>query len=254
MNPVAMVTGAARGIGRACAVALAKSGFDIVVGTNVSDPSETIAECESHGAKARALVCNVSSAEARAAAIAELKGDWGRLHVLVNNAGVAPKVRADMLVADEASFDYVMDTNLKGPYFLTQAVANWMIEQKQDRPEEHFAVVNIGSISAWTASPSRGEYCLSKAAIAMMTQLYAARLAEHGIHVFEVQPGIVKTDMTKVVTEKYDKLIAEGLTPIRKWVMPDDVGRAVATCARGDIPMATGQVLHVDAGYQLRIL
>lgn len=252
--PVAFVTGAARGIGRACAVCLAKEGFDVVVGTRKSDTSETVAAVEAEGRQAWSLACDVSSAAAREAAVAELKATCGRLNVLVNNAGVAPKVRADMLEASEESYDFVMETNLKGPYFLTQAIANWMVSQREERPEERFSIVNIGSISAWTASPSRGEYCLSKAGIAMMTQLFAARLAEHDVMVYEVQPGITKTDMTSVVTEKYDKLIAEGLTPIRKWVMPEDVGTAVASCAAGRVPMSTGQVLNVDAGYHMRVL
>ncbi len=252
--PVAFVTGAARGIGRACAVALAREGFDIAVGTNVSPTDETVAAVEAEGRKAITVTCNVGSAEARTAALQQIRDTFGQLNVLVNNAGVAPKLRADILEATEESFDYVVHTNLKGPYFLSQAAAKWMIEQKQARPADAFSIINIGSISAWTASPTRGDYCLSKAGIAMMTQLFAARLAEEGIYVFEVQPGIVKTDMTKVVTEKYDKLIGDGLTPIRRWIMPEDVGTAVATCATGRIPLATGQVLNIDAGYHLRIL
>ena len=145
-------------------------------------------------------------------------------------------------------------TNLKGPYFLTQLISNWMVEQKKAAPEQSFSIVNIGSISAYTASPNRGDYCLSKAGIAMMTKLYAVRLADEGIGVYEVQPGITKTDMTSVVTEKYDKLIADGLTPIREWVLPEHVGTAVAACASGNIPMTTGQVLNIDAGFHLRSL
>lgn len=253
-TPVAFVTGAARGIGRACAVALAREGFDVAVGTNVSDTSETIAEVEAEGRRAISVVCNVGSAEARQAALDQIKAEFGALNVLVNNAGVAPKVRADILEASEESFDYVVGTNLKGPYFLSQAAAKWMIEQKQAAPEQSFTIVNIGSISAWTASTMRGDYCLSKAGIAMMTKLFAARLADEGIFVFEVQPGIVKTDMTKVVTGKYDELIANGLTPIREWVMPEHVGTAVASCASGRIPLTTGQVLNIDAGFHLRVL
>ncbi len=252
-DPVAMVTGAARGIGRACAEALAGEGFDIVL-ADIIDMSAAVTAVEALGRRALAVTCDVSSSAARAAAVAEVKQNWGRLNVLVNNAGVAPKVRADILEATEESYDFVMGINLRGPYFLTQLVANWMLEQKEASPEEHFAIVNISSISAETASPSRGEYCLSKAGISMMTKLYAARLADAGICVFEVRPGIVKTEMTKVVTEKYDKLIAEGITPIRRWGLPEDIGAAVATCATGRIPMSTGQILNVDGGFHLSIL
>ena len=252
-NPVAMITGAARGIGRACAEALAKEGHDIVI-ADIIDADEAVAAVEALGCSALAVDCNIACAEARAAAIAAVKERFGRLNVLVNNAGVAPKVRADILEATEESYEFVMGINLKGPYFLTQAAASWMVEQKQASPEQHFAIVNVSSISAETASPARGEYCLSKAGVSMMTKLYAARLAEEGICVFEVRPGIVKTDMTKVVTAKYDKLIAEGITPIRRWGMPEDVGAAVATCATNRIPMSTGQVVNVDGGFHLSIL
>jgi NAD(P)-dependent dehydrogenase (short-subunit alcohol dehydrogenase family) len=252
--PVAFVTGAARGIGRACAVALAREGYDIAVGTNVSDTSETLAEVRACGRQAVTVTCNVGDAAARAAALEQIRAAFGQLHLLVNNAGVAPKVRADILDATEESFDYVVGTNLRGPYFLSQAAAKWMIEQKRARPVESFGIVNIGSISAWTASVTRGDYCVSKAGIAMMTKLFAARLAGEGVYVYEIQPGIVKTDMTKVVTEKYDKLIAEGLTPIRSWVLPEHVGTAVAACATGRIPLTTGQVLNIDGGFHLRTL
>lgn len=252
-TPVAMVTGAARGIGLACAEELAKEGFDVVI-ADIIDTAEAVAAIEALGQNALGVKCDISSAEAREAAIAEVKEKCGKLHVLVNNAGVAPKVRADILEVAEDSYDFVMGINLKGPYFLSQLAANWMIEQKKADPDGHYAIINISSISAETASPSRGEYCLSKAGISMMTKLYAARLADEGVYVFEVRPGIVKTDMTKVVTEKYDKLIAEGITPIRRWGLPVDIGVAVATCATGRIPMSTGQILNIDGGFHLSIL
>ena len=179
---------------------------------------------------------------------------FGRLDVLVNNAGVAPKVRTDILQADEESYDRVMNINLKGPYFLTQAVANWMTRQRSDRPEDWMCIVNISSMSAYTASPSRGEYCLSKAGISMATQLWAARLAEFDIGVYEIRPGIIATDMTTAVKDKYDKLIKEGLTPIRRWGRPDDVARAVAACARDDLKFSTGEVINVDGGFHMRTL
>ena len=252
-HPVAFITGAARGIGRACAVALAQEGFDVVA-ADVLDTAESVAAVSALGQAALGVRCDVTSRAARTAALDQTRERFGRLDVLVNNAGVAPKVRADILDATEDSYDFVMTINLKGPYFLTQQVARWMLAQKQAQPAGRFCIINMSSISAYTASPSRGEYCLSKAGVSMMTKLFAARLAEAGICVFEIRPGIVMTDMTKAVKEKYDKLIAEGLTPIRRWAVPEDVAAAVATCAAGRIPMSTGQVLDVDGGFHLRVL
>jgi NAD(P)-dependent dehydrogenase (short-subunit alcohol dehydrogenase family) len=252
-NPTAFITGAARGIGRACALALAREGFDVAA-ADVLDTADTLKAVEALGRAALGVRCDVASPAERAAALARTRERFGRLNVLVNNAGVAPKVRADILDAGEESYDLVMGINLKGPYFLTQAVARWMLEQKKERPQENFAIINMSSISAYTASPSRGEYCLSKAGVSMMTRLYAARLAEAGICVFEIRPGIVMTDMTKVVKEKYDRLIAEGLTPIRRCAQPEDVAAAVAACASGRLPMTTGQVIDVDGGFHLRVL
>jgi NAD(P)-dependent dehydrogenase (short-subunit alcohol dehydrogenase family) len=174
--------------------------------------------------------------------------------MLVNNAGVAPTERADILEASEESFDRVMSINLKGPYFLTQAIANWMIEQKEEEPDRTPRIVNTGSISAYTSSPERGEYCISKAGVGMMTKLYADRLAEYNIGVFEVRPGIVKTDMISAVQDKYDRLIADGITPIKRWGLPEDIGRAVGAIAEGRLDFSTGQVINVDGGFHLRRL
>jgi NAD(P)-dependent dehydrogenase (short-subunit alcohol dehydrogenase family) len=174
--------------------------------------------------------------------------------MLVNNAGIAPPKRVDILEATEQSFDRVMEVNLKGPYFLTQLAANWMVRQKTDHPERSFRIVNISSISAYTSSTSRGEYCLSKAGVAMMTKLYADRLAEYGIGVFEIRPGIIATDMTSPVKEKYDKLISDGLTPIKRWGQPEDVAKAIRAIAQGLFDFSTGQVLDVDGGFHLRRL
>jgi len=162
--------------------------------------------------------------------------------------------RADILEATEDSYDRVMSINLKGPYFLTQAAANWMIRQRQDRPDDWMCIVNISSMSAYTASPSRGEYCISKAGVSMATKLWAARLAEHRIGVYEIRPGIIATDMTAAVKGKYDQLIGDGLTPIRRWGEPGDVAAAVAACARGDLRFSTGEVINVDGGFHLRTL
>jgi NAD(P)-dependent dehydrogenase (short-subunit alcohol dehydrogenase family) len=177
--------------------------------------------------------------------------------MLVNNAGVAPKVRADILEASEESFDRLININIKGPYFLTQLAAKWMIEQSRTGiPPVPFQpkIITISSISAYTASVNRGDYCISKAALSMLTPLYAARLAEHGIGVYEIRPGLIRTDMTGPVKEKYDKLIEEGLTPIKRWGTPEDVGKAVAAIAQDLLPFSTGEVINVDGGFHLRRL
>jgi NAD(P)-dependent dehydrogenase (short-subunit alcohol dehydrogenase family) len=177
---------------------------------------------------------------------------FGRVDLLVNNAGIAPSIRADLLEASEESFDRLINTNLKGPYFLTQLVARRMLEM---HPIGSPRIVNITSISAYAASINRGDYCVAKAGLAMMTQLFAARLAEHGINVYEIRPGIIETDMTGPVKAKYDKLILqEGITPIRRWGRPDDVARAVVAVARDLLPFSTGEVINVDGGFHLRRL
>ncbi len=171
--------------------------------------------------------------------------------MLVNNAGVAPSTRADILEATEESFDRVLSINLRGPYFLTQACANWMVQQKQADAAFRGCIVNISSISASVASVNRGDYCISKAGVSMATQLWAARLGEFDIPVYEVRPGIIKTDMTAAVQSKYDRLLAEGLAVQRRWGTPEDVGRAVAALVRGDFPYSTAQVVMVDGGLTL---
>jgi len=253
---VALVTGAGRGIGLGIAKHLAADGCDIVVGDIHEEGAIGPALDELRGCGTEVLYCraDVSDADARAAMLAEVRDRFGRLNVLVNNAGVAPLVRADILEATEESFERLMRINLQGPYFLTQAAANWMIDQR--KADEQFAgcIVNISSISATVASPSRGEYCISKAGVSMATKLWAVRLGEFGIPVYEVRPGIIKTDMTKPVTEKYDKLIAEGLLVQSRWGLPEDVGRAVAMLVRGDLAYSTGQVVMVDGGFSLERL
>lgn len=252
-SPVALITGASRGIGQACAIALAKAGYDIAI-AGVSEPTETLGRVRACGRQAFSTLSDVSQPARHEAVLAAIRQEFGRLDALVNNAGIAPKVRADLLEASEESYDQVMAVNLKGPYFMTQKAAQWMVEQHKKRPQDRFCIVNISSISAYTASVMRGEYCLSKAGMSMMTKLFAARLADSGVYVFEIRPGVVMTDMTKVAKEKYDRLIAQGLTPIRQWVQPVDVGTAIAACATGQIPMSTGQVIDVDGGFHLRIL
>ncbi len=260
---VAIVTGGSRGIGRGIALELARLGYDLLIAHFDFDEQgqpdernalETRQRAGDLGARCEILRADISQLEDRRKLVELGRNTFGRCNMLINNAGVAPTKRRDLLEATEESFDRVVGINLKGPYFLTQMVANWMIEQKRRNPAGEYRIVNTSSISAYTSSPARGEYCISKAGISMMTALYADRLAEFGIGVFEVRPGIIKTDMTKVVTEKYDKLIAEGLTPIQRWGMPEDVGRAVGAIAEGRLDFCTGQVINVDGGFHLRRL
>ncbi|MBN2003859.1 MAG: 3-ketoacyl-ACP reductase [Anaerolineae bacterium] len=247
---VALVTGGGRGIGLGIASALAVGGCDLAVMDIHSDDVviEALSELRAQGADVLYCRADVTRPDARAQALEEIKARFGRLNVLINNAGVAPRVRADILKASEESYDWVMDVNLKGPYFLTQAVANWMIAQQQASPDFEGCIINVSSTSATVASTSRGEYCISKAGVSMATQLWAARLGEYNIPVYEIRPGIIHTPMTEVVQEKYDKLIAEGLTIQKRWGYPEDIGKAVAALARGDFPYSTGQVIMVDGG------
>jgi 3-oxoacyl-[acyl-carrier protein] reductase len=248
---VALVTGGSRGIGFGIATALARSGFDLAINGRrpASDVTETLQKLKNDGARSLYLQGDVADRADRAKMLHQIEREFGRLDVLVNNAGVAPDVRADLLDATEESFDRLMSINLKGPYFLTQAAARWMVKQRQAGGKDwRGCIINISSVSATFASVNRGDYCISKAGIAMASQLWAARLAEFGIDVYEIRPGIVATDMTAGVTEKYDKLIAGGLTIEKRWGTPEDVGRAAAMLARGELSYATGQVLHIDGG------
>ncbi|RQW02991.1 3-ketoacyl-ACP reductase [candidate division KSB1 bacterium] len=254
---VALVTGSGRGIGRSIAESLAQNGFDIgIVDIAAESAAEAARELgKEYGVRALAIVADISRSSDRTRIVEMMKAEFGRLDLLVNNAGVAPRVRLDILQATEESYDWVMNINLKGPYFLTQLVANWMVAQKQADGSFDGKIINISSMSAYTSSPARGEYCLSKAAMSMMTQLYADRLAEFRIQVFELRPGIIKTDMTAAVADKYDRLIFhEGLTPIKRWGRPVDVARAVLAIALDYFPFSTGEVLNVDGGFHMRRL
>jgi len=247
---VALVTGGSRGIGLGIARYLAAEGWSLVIcGVRPESQVASVID-ELRATETGVLYCqaDVSDCADRAALLGATREHYGQLNLLVNNAGVAPKVRADILEATEESYDRVMDINLKGPYFLTQAAAVWMIAQRQADPELQACIVNISSISAAVVSVNRGEYCLSKAGVSMATQLWAARLGEYGIPVYEVRPGVILTDMTSGVQGKYDRLIAEGLTVQSRWGYPEDVGKAVAMLARGDLPYSTGQVIMVDGG------
>ncbi len=250
---VALVTGGASGIGYGISEALAREGFDLALcgRRHEAQLGEALESLRTLGAEVLYVSADMGKQVDRAELVATVREHFGRLDVLVNNAGVGPRERNDLLDATEESYDWVMGINLKGPYFLTQASANWMIEQQESDPDFRAAIINIGSISATMASTNRGEYCISKAGIGMATQLWAARLGEFGIPVYEVRPGITRSDMTAGVTAKYDKLIAEGILVQPRWGEPEDVGKAVAMLARGDLAYSTGQVVMVDGGLTL---
>jgi len=250
---VALVTGGYRGIGLGIATALAKEGHRVVI-SGRRDRSEAGAALASLGGEAQYVQADVSVAADRKRLVDAVERRFGRLDVLVNNAGIAPRVRADILEASEDSFDELIAVNLKGPYFLTQQVAQWMVRQRRADHGYRGCIVNVSSCSATVASVNRGDYCISKAGIAMATRLWTVRLAEFGIDVYEIRPGIIQTDMTKTVTEKYDALIAGGLLLEKRWGTPADIGRAVAMLARGDLPYASGSVLNLDGGMTIERL
>lgn len=253
---VALVTGGSRGIGLGIALQLAKAGMDLVINGRrpESEVQESIDTLAAEGASVLYCRADVGELDDHAPMLEAIRDRFGRLDVLVNNAGVAPDVRADLLDASPESFDRLIRINLRGPYFLTQAAARWMVEQRKADGAFAAAIINVSSISATVASVNRGDYCISKAGVAMSTQLWAARLGEFGIPVYEVRPGVIRTDMTSGVTEKYDRLIAQGLTVEPRWGTPEDVGRAVAVLARGEMMYATGNVVMVDGGLTIQRL
>ena len=253
----ALVTGAGRGIGRAIALALAGRGWTVAVNYRLDRPAAeaTCSDAERAGGKALLFQMDVGNPSSHGALLDGLVRTVRSIDLLVNNAGIAPRERMDLLETTEESYDAVMAVNLKGPFFLTQRVARLMADGMRTglytRPP---AIVNIGSISAYTSHLNRAEYCISKAGLAMVTALFADRLAEYGIQVFEIRPGIIETDMTGPAHERYDGLIREGLTPFRRWGRPEDVAAAVAAVAEGTFPFSTGQVINVDGGFYLRRL
>ena len=272
-SKIALVTGGSRGIGFGIAEKLAAEKWDLVInGVRPADAvTEPLARLRAMGVKVGYAQGDVGSAEGRAAIVkatrafiattslqeTQVSGRESQVspfgsHVsgflLVNNAGVAPKVRADLLETSEESYDYVMNTNLRGVFFLTQAFARDMVAAKKADPAFSGSIINITSISATVVSINRGEYCIAKAGLSMLSQLFATRLGGEGLSVYEVRPGVIKTDMTAGVTEKYDKLIAGGLCVQPRWGLPEDIGKAVASLARGDFPFSTGQVVMVDGG------
>jgi NAD(P)-dependent dehydrogenase (short-subunit alcohol dehydrogenase family) len=244
---VAIVTGGARGIGLGIARALAADAWDLAIAgvRSAAQVRGVVTELESHGGRVHYVQADIADPDQRGRLVSETIDRLGTPSALVNNAGRAPSVRADLLEAGEDSFAEIMRTNLQGPYFLTQQVANAMIA---GGTASRRGIVFITSVSAEMASINRGDYCVSKAGLSMTARLYAVRLAPHGIPVYEVRPGIVATDMTAAVKDQYDQRIADGLVPEARWGMPEDVGRAVAALLRGDVPYATGTVLHVDGG------
>jgi 3-oxoacyl-[acyl-carrier protein] reductase len=252
-NRTALVTGGTRGIGLGVARALARERGDLALGgvRPDADVRDIVEELRGEGGAVHYMRGDVARADDRDRLIAGVRERFGAVNALVNNAGRAPRVRADLLEATEESFEEVLRTNLQGPYFLTQAIARDQVERRRTDPSFEASLIFITSVSADMASTNRGEYCVSKAGLSMAARLYAMRLAEHGIPVYEVRPGIIATDMTAGVREAYDRRIAEGLVPERRWGRPEDVGRVVAALVRGDLPYATGTVVHVDGGMSI---
>jgi len=252
-NRSALVTGGTRGIGLGIARALAREGWDLALGgiRAESDVESAVHELRQHGAAVHYLQADLAQPDDRARLLDAVRQRLGAVNALVNNAGRAPRLRTDLLEAAEESFEELLRANLQGPYFLTQAIAREQIERRRNDPSFAASIVFITSVSAEFASPNRGEYCVSKAGLAMTARLFAARLAEHAIPVYEVRPGIIATDMTAGVRESYDRRIADGLVPERRWGQPDDVGRVVAALVRGDLPYATGSVINVDGGLSI---
>ena len=249
---VALITGGTRGIGLGIARALAREGWSLALCglRSREEVADVIGTLAADGGRAEYWPADISSAADRSRLLTSVVSHFGTLHALVNNAGRAPRVRADLLSATEESFDEVLSTNLRGPYFLTQAVARLFVEQKSQGLQAR-AIVFVTSVSAELASAQRGDYCVSKAGLSMTAKLFAARLAAERIPVYEVRPGVIATDMTANVKEMYDKRIAEGLIPEGRWGQPDDVGRAVAALVRGDIAYSTGTVVNVDGGLSI---
>jgi NAD(P)-dependent dehydrogenase (short-subunit alcohol dehydrogenase family) len=251
--PVAVVTGGGRGIGRGICVELARHGYAIAI--NYVANEDAARQTQSLLATApQTLLCqgDVGVAADRDRLVDTVLAHWGRIDVLVNNAAITSIGRRDILDATEESWERVLAVNLKGPFFLMQRVAREMIQRLPMliRP----ALVNVGSLSSYTVSTNRGDYCISKAGLTMATRLFAVRLAEHGVRVFEVSPGVIDTDMTAGHHEHYERLIQEGLAPIRRWGTPADIGRAVAALVSGEFAFSTGNVIHVDGGFHLRRL
>lgn len=253
---VALITGASRGIGLGIAAKLTEAGTAVaVVGTRKpEDVLEAVALLEQTGSPVLYIQGNIAEAADRERIVSSCVERFGKIDILVNNAGVAPKARLDILQTTEESMDHVLGINLKGTFFLTQLVANRMVDWVAEGRLQDPRIITISSVSAYANSLNRAEYCLSKAGLAMMTQLFAERLAEYGIYVYEIRPGIIATDMTSGVKEKYDRMIEGGLTPIKRWGQPEDVAKAVLALSSELFTFSTGDVLNVDGGFHIRRL
>ncbi len=250
---IALVTGASRGIGRAIALALADRGWKLGINYRSSEraAARTVSDAEDKGSEAMAIQADVSRDMERHKRVDNMAERFGHIDMLVNNAGMAPRKRSGLLETSEESYDEVMSVNLKGPFFLTQQVARAMIESLESGRAKEPKIVNISSLSAYASSPARPEYCISKAGLSMVTSLFADRLAEYGINVYEIRPGIIETDRTEPVQDKYDRLFEEGLTPISRWGKPEEVAKAVVAIADGQMPYSTGEVINVDGGFHI---
>ena len=253
---VAIVTGASRGIGQGIAYQLAKIGWQVVINdiSPVEKQAETLAMVREAGSDGITVQGDITKAADREALNQAVLDTYGRIDMLVNNAGIGPRVRMDMLEMSEESMREVLEVNLYGTFFLSQLTAKNMMKLIADGTMACGRIVNISSISAYTSSTARAEYCVSKAAVSMMTKLYADRLAEEKINVYEIRPGIIKTPLTEIVSDKYDRLIAEGVTPIKRWGYPEDIGLAIAAVASDYFPFSTGQVFNVDGGFHIQRL
>lgn len=255
-NKIALITGASRGIGKGIAIKLASEGYGVaVVGTrDEAEIAQNLEEIKQFKNPVLYIKGNIGNPSDRQNIVEKCLKRFGKIDVLVNNAGVAPKQRLDLLETSEESMDFVMDINLKGTFFLTQIVAKEMIKQNEQGISENPKIINLSSVSAYTTSVNRPEYCISKAGLSMVTNLFADRLAEYGIYVYEIRPGVIKTDMTSTVSEKYDKLINEGFTPIKRWGYPQDIANAVSVLCSDMLLFSTGEVINVDGGFHMRRL
>ncbi len=253
---VALVTGSSRGIGRAIALELARAGHDVAVHCrgNVAAAKEVAGQIEALGRRAAVFRADLADASEREELTRNLRQQFDSVDLLVNNAGAAPKVRKDLLELSEAEFDDTFDTNLRGAFFLTQAIAKWMLEIRKQAPDRRLGIINISSVSEYSPTVQRAAYCVAKAGLGMMNRLFAVRLATENISVNEIRPGIIRTDMTAPVESKYDRLIADGLTPLRRWGEPSDIARAVRAIASGDFDFACGAVIDLDGGFHMRVL
>ena len=255
---VALVTGGSRGIGRATCLELARAGYAVIVNfnENLGAAEDTRQQVEKLGVPVDICQGDVTAKSHRDLLVQFTMERFGRIDLLVNNAGIAPAIRKDILETEEKSYDLILNANLRAPYFLTQRVARKMIELIQGKHIAHAAIVNISSLRSYTSAKNYGEYCISKAGLSMVTRLFAARLAEYGINVYEISPGIIETDMTsgQDVRDHYDAKLAAGMMPINRWGKPEEVASAIGAIARGHFPFSTGAVFHIDGGWHLREL